>query len=182
MFIKPSRHHKFQWHHDFAALVPDFESIHGCMSCEAEFGPITRDEEKVIVGCFHWREFLSSSERRYQHSYLIIRPHSESRTPRPGRILKLKRNLLTWQEKPFSTSTEKHPNQPTWQIQMGPSGSDFKLLRLSVYKAIKGTAEVTRNQLHLMLPEGVNELTPRSSFLHLVLMSNPSNRYKRMVK
>lgn len=88
--LKGSQHHKFQLHHDFAVLMPEFECIHWCMRWEAEFGPITRDENKVIVGCPHWREFLSSSERLYQHSYLIIRPHSESRTPRPGRILKLK--------------------------------------------------------------------------------------------
>jgi len=32
------------------------------MSWEAEVGPITTDEKKVIAGCSHWREFLSSSE------------------------------------------------------------------------------------------------------------------------
>lgn len=41
----------FRQHHDFAASLPRFEIIHGCMGREAELGPITRDEKKVIVGC-----------------------------------------------------------------------------------------------------------------------------------
>lgn len=148
--IKPRRHHKFQWHYDFAALMPGFEIIHGCMSWEAELGPITRDEKKVIVGCSLERNPLVQRERRYQHSYLIIRPHSEARTPRPGRILKLKE--ICWHGR-RSHSQHKQKN-----IQINPLGrfkwvlvvltsNDFPGL---LYKAIKGTAEV-RNQLHLML-------------------------------
>lgn len=76
----------FRRHHDFAASMPGFEIIHGCMGREAELGPITRDEKKVIVGCSLERIPLQRG-RRYQRSFLIIRPHSAA--PRPGWILKL---------------------------------------------------------------------------------------------
>lgn len=146
--LKGSQHHKFQLHHDFAVLMPEFECIHWCMRWEAEFGPIIRDENKVIVGCPHWREFLSSSERRYQHSYLIIRPHSESRTPRPGRILKLKE--ICWHGR------RSHSQHQQKNIQINPLGR-FKRVPVALtsndlgllYKAIKGTAEV-RNKLLLI--------------------------------
>lgn len=120
--IKPSRHHKFQRHHDFAALTPEFEIIHGCMSWEAELGPITRDEKKVIVGCSLERIPLQR-ERRYQHSHLIIRPHSESWTPRPGRILKLKGICWHGRRSHSQHQHKKHPNQPTWQIQVVPTSN-----------------------------------------------------------
>ena len=36
------------------ADIAGFEIIHGCMSWEAELGPITKDEKKVTVGSSHW--------------------------------------------------------------------------------------------------------------------------------
>lgn len=77
---------------DCTAVMRGLEIIHGCMGWEAEFAPITRDEKKVIVGC-SLEKFSPARERErsYYHSYLIIRPHSKSKAPRPGRILKLKK-------------------------------------------------------------------------------------------
>lgn len=129
------------------------------MTWEAELGPITRDEKKVIVGCSLEKSSpVCVRERCCQHSYLIMRPHYESKTPRPGRILKLKE--ICWHGRRSCSQHQKKPN-----IQINPLGR-FKLVLVGLtsndlgllYKAIKGTSEV-RNQLHLMscsLPELVH--------------------------
>lgn len=129
------------------------------MSWEAELGPITRDEGHCWLLSLERKALVRRERLSYQHSYLIIRPHSESRTPRPGRILKLQE--ICWHGR------RSHSQHQQKNIQINPLGrfkwflvvltsNDLGLL----YKAIKGTAEV-RNQLHFMLmyctvPELVN--------------------------
>lgn len=135
--------------------------LHGCMTWEAELGPITRDEKKVIVGCSLEKSSavcMCERERCYQHSHLIMRPHYESKTPRPGRILKLQE--ICWHGRRSCSQHQKKPNIQTNAlgrfklVLVGLTSNDLGLL----YKAIKGITEV-RNQLHLMscsLPELVH--------------------------
>lgn len=97
------------------------------MIWEAESGPITGDETKVIVGCSLERIPLQP-ERRYQHSYLIIRPHSEWRTPRTGGILKLKRICWHGRSSQFQRQQKRIQINPPGRFLTDSHRSNFKQL------------------------------------------------------
>lgn len=130
---------------DCAALMQGLEIIHGCMDWEAEFGPISRDEKKVIVGC-SLEKFSTARERKrsYHHSYLIIRPHSKSKAPRPGRILKLKK--MCWCGR-RSCSRQLKEKQQQKNIQINIRGG-FKCLLVCLNSQTEKDVGRRQNLLH----------------------------------